>query len=114
MAQHRSNKKARTHMKYFSTFFVIFFCVTFIAEAQLRKDLVYQPEEYTAGITHTQGSNSMVGSWMNLLNMTMSHSYSMNFSNFAGQTQNINAYTNHMFFDISDKLNAQVDISLLH
>jgi len=101
-------------MKFISLFSILFFSVTIIAEAQLRKDLTYQPEEYTAGVTHIQDSNSTVGSWMNLLNMTMGHSYSMTFSNFGGQTHNINAYTNHMFFDISDRMNAQVDISLLH
>ena len=101
-------------MKFISLFAALFFCVTLLAEAQLRKDLTYQPEEYSAGVTHLHDSNSTVGSWMNLLNMSMAHSYSMSFTNFGGQTHNVNAYTNHMFFDISDRLNAQVDVSLLH
>lgn len=95
-----------------SLLLILFFSTTIIAEAQLRKDLAY-PEEYSATVMHSGNQNSP-GSWMNLLNMTMSHSYSMNFSNFGGQMQNLNAYTNHMFFDISDRLNAKVDVSLLH
>lgn len=91
---------------------IIFLATVLIAQAQLRQDLSYQPEEYSASVM-TQNTNSP-GSWMNLLNMTMNHSYSMSFTNFGGQTRNLNAYTNHMFFDISDRLNAQVDISLLH
>ncbi len=92
---------------------ILFFSTTLIAEAQLRKDLTYQPEVYSASVMHS-GNQNAPGSWMNLLNMTMSHSYSMNFSNFGGKTQNLNAYTNHMFFDISDRMKAQVDVSLLH
>jgi hypothetical protein len=101
------------HMKGTFLLAVIFLTTAFIAEAQFRKDLVYDPDEYTTTLSH-QGNQGSVGSWMNLLNMTMSHSYSMTFSNFGGRMQNMNAYTNHMFFDISDRLNAQVDVSLLH
>ncbi len=99
--------------KTFSLIAILFLSTALIAEAQLKKDLTYQPEEYSATIMHS-GNQNAPGSWMNLLNMTMSHSYSMNFNNFGGQMQNINAYTNHMFFDISDRMNAQVDVSLLH
>jgi len=100
-------------MKTGTLLLLIFFSTVFIAEAQLKKDLTYQPDQYSATVTHS-GNQNAPGSWMNLLNMTMSHSYSMNFSNFGGQMQNLNAYTNHMFFDISDKMNAQLDVSLLH
>ncbi len=101
-------------MKFYSLLLVLIFSVTMIAEAQLRSDLNPQYEDFGGTITHTHGSSSSIGDWMNMLNMTMSHSYSMTFSNFGGQTQNINAYTNSMFFDVSDRMNAQVDISLLH
>lgn len=82
-----------------------------IADAQLRGDLS-GPSDYS-GIVSTDNSPSS-GSWMNALNMTMNHSYSMTFSSFGGQTQNINAYTNSMLFDISENLDAQVDVSFLH
>lgn len=100
-------------MKFFTTLFLIFTFTALVAEAQLREDLRYQPEEYTGTVSHTHGEGS-TGSWMNMLNMTMSHSYSMSFANFGGQTQNLNAYTNSMFFDVSDKLDAQLNVSLLH
>lgn len=99
-------------MKKLLLLFIFVLCTALIAEAQLRKDLTYQPEEYTTAITHTNSPSS--GSWMNMLNMTMSHSYSMTFSNFGGQTQNLNAYTNSMFFDVSEKFDAQIDLSVLH
>ncbi len=99
-------------MKILTLLSALFLSTVMIADAQLRQDLIYNPEEYSASASYTP--SNAPGSWMNLLNMTMSHSYSMNFSNFGGQMQNLNAYTNHMFFDISDRLNAQVDISLLH
>lgn len=102
-------------MKFTSAFIILFFSITLIAEAQLRQDLKYQPEEYSATMTHSGSSGeSTIGSWMNLLNMTMDHSYSMTFSSFGGQMQNINAYTNHMHFDLSERFDAQLDVSVLH
>lgn len=100
-------------MKFISSLLFLILTTVLVANAQLREDLVYEPEQYTTSVSTSESSGGP-GSWMNLLNMTMSHSYSMTFSNFGGQTQNINAYTNHMFFDISDKVDAQLDVSLLH
>lgn len=91
---------------------IIFIVTAAVANAQLREDLSYQPEQYTTTVSSSQHSGP--GNWMNMLNMTMSHSYSMNFSSIGGQMQNLNAYTNHMFFDVSDRLKAQLDVSLLH
>lgn len=99
-------------MKFLTTTLFLLLSTALVAEAQLRKDLS-PSDEYTASVTHTQRPASP-GNWMNLLNMTMSHSYSMTFSNIGGQAQNINAYTNSMYFDISEKVDAQVDLSLLH
>ena len=93
--------------------FIVMLAVN-ISEAQLRQDLYPHTDEYSATLTRQTSNNSLVGNWMNMLNMTMNHSYSLNFSNFGGRMQNLNAYTNHMRFDISDRLDAQVDISLLH
>ncbi|MDZ7718581.1 MAG: hypothetical protein U5K72_07165 [Balneolaceae bacterium] len=92
---------------------IIFLATAVVANAQLREDLSYQPETYTTTLSSSQQTGGP-GNWMNMLNMTMSHSYSMSFSNFGGQMQNMNAYTNHMFFDVSDRLKAQLDVSLLH
>jgi hypothetical protein len=91
---------------------IIITALSVTANAQLREHALQSPD-YTGTITHSN-SDSQVNDWMNLLNMTMSHSYSMTFSNFGGQMQNLNAYTNHMLFDINDRMNARVDISVLH
>lgn len=77
------------------------------------RDGVQSYDEYSATMATTPNNNS-VGDWMNMLNMTMSHSYSMSFSSYGGQMQNLNAYTNHMNFDISERFNAQFDVSVLH
>ncbi|REL29061.1 hypothetical protein DYD21_14450 [Rhodohalobacter sp. SW132] len=82
-----------------------------VADAQLREDLGGSSEY--SGVVSTDHQPS-TGSWMNALNMTMNHSYSMTFSSFGGQMQNINAYTNSMLFDISERMDAQVDVSFLH
>lgn len=94
-------------------FTVIIFALSALQSYGQFRDGVQPYKEYSATVATTPGNNT-VGDWMNLLNMTMNHSYSMSFSNFGGQMQNINAYTNHMNFDISDRFNAQFDISVLH
>lgn len=106
------NLKIVYNMKFQILFSILFFFCFSIAEAQLREDL-NRSSDYTGAISHTQESSGP-GDWMNLLNMTMNHSYSMTFSNFGGQMQNINAYTNSMLFDISENVDAQVDVSFLH
>ena len=60
-------------MKFYSLLLVLIFSVTMIAEAQLRSDLNPQYEDFGGTITHTHGSSSSIGDWMNMLNMTMSH-----------------------------------------
>lgn len=98
-------------MKVLTTVLLLVLSTALTAEAQFREDLP-GGNEYSATVSHTQ--NSSPGNWMNLLNMTMSHSYSMSFTSFGGQAQNLNAYTNSMFFDLSEKFDAQVDVSVLH
>lgn len=44
----------------------------------------------------------------------MSHSYSMNFSSFSGNYQSVNAYTNTIQFQFSERMNGRVDVSFLH
>lgn len=92
------------------TLFLVF-GLTLVAEAQLRENL-NNTSDYSATIKSEQ--SSAVGSWMNMLNMTMDHSYTMSFSNVGGQFQNLNAYTNHMTFDFSESLTGQLDVSVLH
>jgi len=99
-------------MKFSVLLISIMLCAVSLTEAQLREDLS-NGSDYSGVITYEQQPSSP-GNWMNMLNMTMNHSYSMTFSSFGGQMQNLNAYTNSMLFDISDNLNARVDVSFLH
>lgn len=83
------------------------------AQGQLRSD-VPSPFLTTGTIVMDNAPRSQVGNWSNMLNMTMSHSYSVSFGSFGGHLQNLNAYTNHTRFQFSDRLSGQMDISLLH
>lgn len=100
-------------MRFAITFLILFFAAATVVEAQLRDDL-RPSDNYTGVLSHTNSDNTSAGSLMNMLNMSMTHSYSMSFSNFGGQMQNINAYTNTMNFDLTDNLDASVSMSLLH
>ncbi|NBB76304.1 MAG: hypothetical protein GVY02_02900 [Bacteroidetes bacterium] len=100
-------------MRYIFLSTVIFLAFTLSAEAQFREDLAHEPQEFTTSV-QTDRNSGQPGSWMNLLNMSMNQSYSMSFSNFGGQMQNLNALSNHIYFDVSDRFQAQVDVSLLH
>lgn len=81
------------------------------ASAQLR-DNVRSSTDLTGPLVEQRSMEP--GSWENLFNMQMSHSYDMMFSSFGGQFQNMNAYTNTMRFAFTDRLTGRVDLSLLH
>lgn len=91
----------------------VFTAFTVVAEAQLKENL---PGSATlSGPIFEQQDNSSDNLFSNLFsNFNMSHSYSMTFSSFGGQFQNMNAYTNTMQFDLSDRMSGRVDLSLLH
>lgn len=100
--------------KYLLILTVLTFGAVSIAEAQLRQDL-NRSNDYTGAVVKTdQSTSGVLGDLMESLNMSMSHSYSMNFGSIGGQFQNLNAYTNHMTFDFSENLTGQVDVSVLH
>ena len=100
-------------MKYAITFLILFFTSVSIADAQLRDDLRVS-DTYSGVLSHTNSNDIYTGSLMDMLNMTMTHSYSMTFSSFGGQMQNLNAYTNTLNFDVSENLDASVSMSVLH
>lgn len=83
------------------------------ANAQLRQDLMAPPQRVTVTASGLAGSGK-VGDWLNMIPVSMSHSYSMNFGMVGGQYQNVNAYTNHTRFDFSDRLTANLDLAVLH
>jgi hypothetical protein len=91
----------------------LFLILPLSAQAQLKEDLMAPPQRVDARVTHTLGSGK-VGDWANLIPVTMTHGYSMSFGSFGGRYQNLNAYTNSMQFNFSDRFQANVDLALLH
>lgn len=85
--------------------------ISVAASAQMREHV--QAEGDLTGNT-VQHDTMEPGSLENLFNMQMNHSYTMMFSSFGGQYQNINAYTNTMRFSFTDRLTGRLDLSLLH
>lgn len=83
--------------------------------AQLRQDQG-KPTDLMGPVVkkHQQQDRSQGANLGNLFNMTMDQSYSMMFSSFGGQVQNLNVYTNTMHFFFSPKLTGRVDLSVLH
>jgi hypothetical protein len=90
---------------------LLLFGLSSISSAQLREDV----GNNTALTGPTVKQNPSEGADLsNLFNMQMDHSYSMMFSSFGGQFQNMNAYTNTMHFFFSEDLTGRLDLSVLH
>jgi hypothetical protein len=96
---------------FLSTFILLLIGISSVAEAQLREDVSRSSELTGSIIKQNPSDGANLG---NLFNMQMDHSYSMMFSSFGGQMQNMNAYTNTMRFFFSEDLTGRVDLSLLH
>lgn len=92
-------------------FLVLFILSASVANAQLREHQS-KSSDFTGPIVKER--TGQAGTFGNLFNMEMDHSYSMIFSSMGGRFQNINAYTNTMHFFFSDKLTGRLDLSLLH
>lgn len=90
---------------------LLIFGLTSISFAQLRENV--GNDAALSGPTIKQNP-SEGADLSNLFNMQMDHSYSMMFSNFGGQMQNMNAYTNTMHFFFTDDLTGRLDVSMLH
>ena len=81
---------------------------------QLRSDLMAPPQVTNIAASTNAKPLGSVGSWMNLIPMTMSHSYSASFGTFGGQTMNLNAYTNRTQFQFTDRFTGEMSLSFLH
>jgi hypothetical protein len=81
---------------------------------QLRSDLMAPPQVTNIAASTQSKPLGSVGSWMNLIPMTMSHSYSASFGTFGGQTMNLNAYTNQTQFQFTDRFTGEMSLSFLH
>lgn len=101
-------------MKKLLSIFVVFLALSMTLQAQKRDDLI-EPHEYSGPFVNTKAPTVESGLANFFKNrVRMSHSYSMNFGSFAGNFQNVNAYTNTMEFFFSDNLTGRVDVSFLH
>ncbi|MFD2530832.1 hypothetical protein [Gracilimonas halophila] len=82
--------------------------------AQLRENLS-KSYEFSGPIINNQAPT--VQTWLNNFfqnNVTMSHSYAMNFGAVGGSYQNVNSYTNTLNIAFSEDLTGRVDVSFLH
>ncbi len=61
----------------------------------------------------SQQSELLLG-FFNPNNFTMRHSYSMSYSTFGGHGLALGLYTNSMMYQITENLNIQADVSLMH
>lgn len=100
--------------KLFTFTFVFAFLLSFQLSAQLRDNLsTYY--DYTGPVVNTKAQTIQSG--LNNFfqdNVTMSHTYSMNFGSYGGSYQNINAYTNTLNFMFTENLTGRLDVSFLH
>ncbi|MDR9416155.1 MAG: hypothetical protein RI564_07715 [Gracilimonas sp.] len=100
--------------KLFTLTSIFLFLFSLQLSAQLRADL-HSSADFTGPIINK--NTPTVQNWLNNFfqnNITMSHSYSMNFGSVAGSYQNVNAYTNTMRFAFTDNLTGRLDVSFLH
>jgi hypothetical protein len=100
-------------MKKLSFLLLLFVFSTQIIHAQYRADLPGY-YDYTGPLINERAPTVQSGLDRFFSSVKMSHSYSMNFNSFGGNYQNVNAYTNTMQFQLSERMNGRVDISFLH
>jgi hypothetical protein len=87
---------------------ISFLTVTVFAQY---KDSGFPTSNVKDGIINNSGM-SLFG--LNLNNFRMNHSYNLSYSSFGNNGLALGVYTNSMFYDFSDKLNVQADVSVVH
>lgn len=103
--------KKLSFLPFAGAFLILVIGIQSLSFAQLRENARHSSELMGPVVKEHPSEGANLG---NLFNMQMDHSYSMMFSSFGGQMQNMNAYTNTMRFFFSEKLTGRVDLSLLH
>jgi len=76
------------------------------------KDKGIEPPSVKEGIT-TENSGGILG-FLNSDDFIMRHSFSLNYTTFAGQSISLTSYTNSMFYRLMNNLNVQMDVSVLY
>ena len=76
------------------------------------KDSGFETNSVKEGIV-SENSNSLFG-FLNSDDFIMRHSFSLNYSTFAGQGMSLTSYTNSMFYRLMNNLNVQLDVSVMY
>ena len=92
-------------------FLVIILLSATAAFAQFR-DSGFETNSVKEGIV-SENSNSLFG-FLNSDDFIMRHSFSLNYSTFAGQGMSLTSYTNSMFYRLMNNLNVQLDVSVMY
>ena len=92
-------------------FLVIVLLSATAAFAQFR-DSGFETNSVKEGIV-SENSNALFG-FLNSDDFIMRHSFSLNYSTFAGQGMSLTSYTNSMFYRLMNNLNVQVDVSVMY
>jgi len=91
---------------------VIALCFGITAYAQFRDDNQFKPS-VKDGIVNSNTGGSILG-FINPENFSMRHSYSLSYTSFGGgNNMALGVYTNSMAYKFSDKLNVQLEASLV-
>ena len=90
---------------------MIFLMSTTGAFAQF-KDSGFETSSVKEGIV-TENSNALFG-FLNSEDFIMRHSFSLDYSTFAGQSMSLTSYTNSMFYRLMNNLNVQLDVSVMY
>ena len=76
------------------------------------KDTGIEPTSVKEGIV-TENSNALFG-FLNADDFIMRHSFSLNYTSFAGQGVSLTSYTNSMFYRLMNNLNVELDVSVMY
>jgi hypothetical protein len=83
-----------------------------VASGQLKPKADEKPS-VTESILRNDDQGLLFG-WFDPSRLTMHHSYSLSYSSFGGQALSLGVYTNSLFYQFSNPLSVQFDISLMH
>lgn len=93
------------------TYIILFIILTQFSFSQFKNN-GFSGANIKDGILNN--SSNSIFSFLNNENFLMTHSINMSYSSFAGHGIAISTYTNSMMFKFSDKLNFQIDASIVN
>ncbi len=93
-------------------FFMLFVFVLSVTNAQFRDELNNKPD-IRSGIVKNNSYGSLFG-FFNPNNFKMNHAFDLSYTTFGGAGLAMGVYTNSMFYQFTDNLNLQADISIVN